>query len=104
MTDPALHMHLRALNRQVFNPTCIKHRNFDAHIATAKNCGTHWIKYMLSLALAETYNLPAPTSIRDDSIVGHTKTPPKYKDIPQIAVTHSHPHYLMRIPAVHSTL
>jgi len=104
MTRESLHLTKRALNRQLFNPTCIKHNNFDGHIATAKNCGTHWVKYMLSLALAEKYNLPAPESIRDDAIVGHTKTPPKYKNIPQIAITHSHPHYLMRLPAAHKAL
>lgn len=91
------HISLRAFNRQMFNPTCLKNRHFDGHIATAKNCGTHWIKYMLSLAIAEKFGLPEPAHIRDDAIVGHTKAPPKYKNIPQIAVTHSHPHYLMRL-------
>lgn len=96
----SFHLGRRAVNRQLFNPTAVKHRNFDCHIATAKLCGTHWIKYMLSLALAERYNLPPPDHIKDDSIVGHTKHPPRYKNIPQIAVTHSHPHYLLRIPGI----
>lgn len=98
------HLALRAFNRQLFNPTCIKHRDFDGHIATAKNCGTHWIKYMLSLALAERYGLPPPAHIRDDSIVGHTKNRPSHSHIPQIAVTHSHPHYLMRSRLVMNTI
>jgi|GEM_PF-1315191 len=90
----------RSFNRQVFNPTVIKHHQFDCHIATAKQCGTHWIKYMLSLVLCKIHDLPYPENIRADSVVGHTKTPPIYKDIPQIAVTHSHPHYLLRIPSI----
>jgi hypothetical protein len=98
------HLCARAANRQLFNPTVVKHRYFDCHIATAKLCGTHWIKYMLSLALAERYGLPPPTSIRDDSIVGHTKTPPRHKNIPQIGVTHSHPHYLLRALGVFDVL
>lgn len=101
---PDMHMRWRSFNRQMFNPTCIKNNHFDLHIATAKNCGTHWVKYMLSLALAERHAIPAPDNIRDDSIVGHTKTPPRYKNIPQIAITHSHPHYLMRLPAAHKIL
>ena len=89
---------LKSANRQLFNPTVIKHRQFDCHIATAKQCGTHWIKYMLSLILCEIYDLPPPSHVIEDSILGHPKTPPKYDHIPQIAVTHSHPHYLIHLP------
>lgn len=88
----------------MFNPSVIKHNHFDAHIATAKHCGTHWVKYMLSHVLAEIYNLPEPAHIRDDSIIGHPKNPPMHKDIPQIAITHSHPHYLMRFPAINDVM
>ncbi|MEM6811142.1 MAG: sulfotransferase domain-containing protein [Pseudomonadota bacterium] len=95
-----LQLFLKSVNRQTFNPTVIKHNQFDCHIATAKQCGTHWIKYMLSLILCEIYNLPKPNHIIEDNIIGHTKTPPRYDHIPQIAVTHSHPHYLLRLPNV----
>lgn len=101
---PEFYLARRAFNRQMFNPTCIRHGHFDGHIATAKNCGTHWVKYMFSLALAERYGLPPPAHIRDDSIVGHTKTPPIHAHIPHIAVTHSHPHYLMRSRLVMNTI
>ncbi len=93
-----LYLLARAGNRQLFNPTVIKHRQFDCHIATAKQCGTHWIKYMLSLVLCNLHSLPYPENIKADTVVGHTKTPPQYNQIPQIAVTHSHPHYFLRIP------
>jgi len=89
---------LKSANRQTFKPTLIKHRQFDCHIATAKQCGTHWIKYLLSLVLCEIYDLPLPEHVIEDNVVGHTKTPPRYDHIPQIAVTHSHPHYLLRLP------
>ncbi len=100
MNKQKLQLQTRALNRQLFNPTVIKHHQFDCHIATAKQCGTHWIKYMLSLVLCKVHDLPYPENIRADSVVGHTKTPPIYTHIPQIAVTHSHPHYLLRIPQI----
>lgn len=95
---------IKSANRQIFNPTVLKHHQFDCHIATAKQCGTHWIKYMLSLVLCEIHNLPPPSHIIEDNIVGHTKTPPKYNHIPQIAVTHSHPHYLLRIQNIQNIL
>ena len=59
---------------------------------------------MLSLVLAQIYDLPEPAHIRDDSIVGHPKNPPKFGQIPQIAITHSQPHYLMRFPAINELL
>lgn len=94
----------KSVNRQIFNPTVIKHRKFDCHIATAKQCGTHWIKYMLSLVLCDLYDLPPPNHIIEDNVIGHTKTPPKYTHIPQVAVTHSHPHYLLHIPHIEQLL
>lgn len=94
----------KSANRQIFNPTVIKHRQFDCHIATAKQCGTHWIKYMLSLVLCEIYDLEPPSHIIEDNIVGHTKTRPRYSHIPQIAVTHSHPHYLLRASNIENIL
>lgn len=99
-----LWMTLRTLNRQSFNTTCIKHRHFDVHLSTAKNCGTHWIKFLLSHVFSKVYDLPAPEDIRDERLIGHPKTPPQYPHIKQVAVTHSHPHYLMRIPALHKAL
>lgn len=88
----------RSMNRQIFNPTVVKHRQFDCHVATAKLCGTHWVKYMLSLVLCKLYDLPYPENIIADTVVGHTKTPPRYDHIPQVAVTHSHGHYLLHVP------
>ncbi|MEM6781829.1 MAG: sulfotransferase domain-containing protein [Pseudomonadota bacterium] len=93
-----------AFNRQLFNPTVIKHNRFDAHIATAKNSGTHWIKYTLSHVLVQMYDLPEPEHIMDDSIIGHPKSKPVYDHIPQVVITHSHPHYVMRVPAAYKTL
>ena len=101
MAFESLLFHAGALNRQLFNASALRHNQFDCHIATAKNCGTHFIKYALSHILSEIYDLAPPQHVRDDRIVGHTKTPPEYSHIPQIAVTHSQPHYLMRYDCIH---
>jgi len=100
MLNTSQKIFLKSVNRQLFNPTTIKHHRFDCHIATAKQCGTHWIKYMLSLVLCQIHDLPLPAHIMEDSVVGHPRTAAKYTHIPQIAVTHSHPHYLLHIPSV----
>ncbi len=99
-----LRFRLRCLNRGLFNPTTIRHRSFDGHIPSAKTCGSHWIKYMLSLLLAELFDLPAPEHIKSDAIIGHPKHPPIYPNIPRIVLTHSIAHHAMRLPFVHGAL
>lgn len=87
-------------NRQIFNPSVMKHNQFDGHIATAKHCGTHWIKYMLSHVLSQIHDLPPPQHVRDDAIIGRPRFPPQHGHTPQLVVTHSQPHYAMRIPSL----
>jgi hypothetical protein len=99
MTGPhaaALRFRLKCLNRGLFNPTVIRRRAFAGHVTSPKQSGTHWVKYLLSLVLAELYDLPAPEHIRSDAIVGHPKKPPRYPGIPQIVTSHNHAHYPMR--------
>jgi hypothetical protein len=64
--------------------------------------GTHWLKNMLSGILVKTHGLPEMQHIQDDSIIGHTKSPPKYTHIPQIVHSHGFPHALtLRVPFLH---
>lgn len=95
-TSDELRLRARSLNRGLFNPTTLRHRHFDGFIVSMHQSGTHWLKYMLGLTLAKLYDLPPPSQIQDDSIVGHTKSPPLYPQIPQIVHSHSIPHYLLR--------
>ncbi len=95
-TSDELRFRARSLNRALFNPPTLRHRHFDGFIASMHQSGTHWFKYMLGLTLAKLYDLPPPTHIQDDSIVGHPKSPPLYPQIPQIVHSHSIPHYLLR--------
>ena len=99
-----LRFRLRCLNRGLFNATIIRHRGIDGHITTARNCGSHWVKYMLGLLLAELYGLPNPEHIESNEIVGHPKHPPVYPQIPRIVLTHSTAHHAMRLPVVHRAL
>jgi hypothetical protein len=95
-TSDEWRLRARSLNRGLFNPATLRHRHFDGFIASMHQSGTHWIKYMLGLTLARLYDLPPPTRLQDDSIVGHPKSPPLYPQIPQIVHSHSVPHYLLR--------
>ena len=95
-TSDELRFRLRSLNRGLFNAQTLRRRHFDGLIASMHQSGTHWVKYMLGLTLAKLYDLPLPSYISDDSIVGHPKQPPLYAQIPQIGITHSNPHILLR--------
>ncbi|MDP6707535.1 MAG: sulfotransferase domain-containing protein, partial [Alphaproteobacteria bacterium] len=86
---------LHAQNRGWFNTTMLRRRRFDGAVCSLKNAGSHWVKYMLSLALAELHGLPAPEHIRSNAIVGHPKRPPAHSHIPQIVTSHSAAHHLL---------
>lgn len=102
MTKTDLTFALYTLNRRWTNGSLLFHRNFDGHIVSMQQSGSHWIKNQLASVLAQLYNLPPLAHIQDDSIIGHTKSPPKYKNIPQIVHSHGYPHGLtLKIPGLH---
>jgi hypothetical protein len=44
----------KVLNENWTNFSVLRHGAFDGVLVTSKNSGTHWLKYMLAVALAET--------------------------------------------------
>ena len=93
---------LHTLNRRLFNTTLLRRRNFDGHIVSLHQAGFHWLKNMLSFVLIEHYGLPPMTDIRDNSVIGHPRSPPVYNNIPRIVHSHSLPHLLtLKIPGIH---
>jgi len=90
-----------AFNRRWSNASLLTHRDADGHIVSMQQSGSHWIKNLVSHVLMQRYGLPPMAHIQDDSIVGHTHTPPKYKNIPQIVHSHGYPHALtLRVPGL----
>ena len=90
------------LNRRFFSPTLLRHRSFDGHIVSMHQSGFHWLKNMLSHILIATYKLPPMQHIQDNSVIGHTKSPPRYDFIPRIVHSHSQPHlFTLGLPFVH---
>ncbi len=85
------------LRRDVSNFALLKHRHFDGFLVTMQHSGTHWLKYMMSNALALQLGLPAPRFVHNDSsndFIGHPRHPRRYPDAPRLASTHSVPHAL----------
>lgn len=85
---------LRCLGRDLSNYALVKARNFDGFLVTGQNSGTQWIKFMLSLAIAQQYDVPPPKYFNNDysnDIIGNPKHKPKYEGLPRIASSHSIP-------------
>lgn len=72
----------------------------DGYLVTAKNSGTHGLRFMLSAAIASYLDLPAPTrSSGPDSndFIGHPKNGWKHEIAPRIGSSHNIPSRLMGI-------
>jgi hypothetical protein len=91
------------LNRDMFALSMLKYQNFQGYLITGQHSGTHWIKWMLSHAIAHHYGVPPPRYFdngSDDSndLIGHPKRPRRYPDLPRIASSHSIPPYPVQWP------
>lgn len=96
------YFHFHAWTRRWSNASLLRRRHFDGHIVSMRQSGTHWLKNMLAQIMVALYDLPPLSHIQDDSIIGHTKSPPVYKHIPQIVHSHGQPHGLtLRVPFLH---
>lgn len=72
----------------------LHYRHIDGFMVTAKNSGTHWLKYLISNALATELNLPRPrfaSGKTANDFVGNPKWPHKYPQAPRIGSSHNLP-------------
>ena len=72
-----------------------RHGAFDGFLVTSKNSGTHWVKYMLAIALADTYEVPRPQYFSEASVrpyIGWPKDDPTHAELPRLAFSHTIPH------------
>ena len=74
-----------------------RHGAYTGFLITSKNSGTHWVKYMLAIALADTYRVPRPAYFSEDAVrpyIGWPKDLATYPELPRLAFSHSIPHRL----------
>jgi hypothetical protein len=79
----------------------LSNRHVDGFLVTAKNSGTHWLRFMLSQGLARQYGLPAPlhsSGRASDDFIGHPKWGRKYPRVPFIGSSHNVPSALFAQP------
>ena len=94
MSDLAFRVH--GLNRHSTNLSLLKYYDFQGFLVTGQNSGTHWIKWMLSHAMAHRHGVAPPRYINNDSsndLIGHPKHERLHPHLPRIASSHSIPAY-----------
>jgi hypothetical protein len=105
MLDPEAKFALlaRSVHVDVSNFFLIQYRAVDGLIVTGKNSGTHWLRCMLSHALAAEHGLPPPerTSGRaSEDFIGHPRWPKKHAALPHLGSSHTLPAALSGAPLV----
>jgi len=94
-----LQFRIRVLRADLGNFFFIQHRHVDGFLVTAKNSGSHWLKFMLSAGLAHKHGLALPaysTGRQADSIIGHPKGKARIPGVKLIGTTHTIPSALTR--------
>jgi hypothetical protein len=72
----------------------LQYRMVDGFLVTAKNSGTHWLRFMLSAAIASHLGLPPPTHASgraSDTLIGHPRWPKTHPRAPRIGSSHNIP-------------
>jgi hypothetical protein len=96
MDDLIFRVH--GLNRHTTNLALLKYCDFQGFLVTGKNSGTHWIKWMLSHALARRHGVEPPRYFNNDpayELIGHPKHERIHPNLPRIASSHSIPAYAL---------
>lgn len=100
----------KVLRESWTNFSVVRHGAFDGVLVTSKNSGTHWLKYMLAVAIAEMHGIPYPEYFSEDAVrpyIGSPKDAVVYPELPRLAFCHTIPHRsaawgwahsLMRLP------
>ncbi|MEO1028059.1 MAG: sulfotransferase domain-containing protein [Pseudomonadota bacterium] len=80
------------------NFSFLRHGWLDGMLVSSKNSGTHWLKFMLSGALAEKYGIDWPPYYSEAGTARFIGSP-KHKDrepgLPKLAFSHTIPHRLI---------
>ena len=98
-TGADLAFRLHCLNRHSINLELLRHTDFDGFLITGQHSGTHWIKWMLSHAIAHHYGVPPPRYMNNSSsneLIGHPRHPRPYPALPRIASSHTIPPYALQ--------
>ena len=91
---------LHCLNRDNANLSLLKYTDYQGFLVTGQHSGTHWVKWMLSHAMAHHYKVAPPKYFNNphsNDLIGHPKHKRMYPDLPRIASSHAIPPTAMQL-------
>jgi Sulfotransferase domain len=88
------------LRHELGNLSLLKSRRCDGAIISMHQSGTHWLKFMLASAMAEHYAIPRPRYNHANDIIGGSKDPRRYAQIPHLRSSHTIAPLWLRSPYV----
>lgn len=92
--DEDLSDSLRGLHVDTSNFHLLQYRHVDGFLITGKNSGTHWLRFMLSCAIAEHFGCPPPalaSGDASDDFIGHPRRRPRWPATPWLGSSHNIP-------------
>jgi hypothetical protein len=92
--SPDLLLKFHNLETNINSFHLLQYRMVDGFLISAKNSGTHWLRFMISAALAHHFNLPPPrysTGPEADAFIGHPKRAARYDGPPRLGSSHNLP-------------
>ena len=99
---PRLRLALRELQGDLSSFHLLKYAGrVDGFLFSSKNSGTHWLRAMLSAAIASHLGLPPPTYSHGpeaDAYIRHPKKPARHRAAPRIGCSHTIPSRLSLLP------
>jgi hypothetical protein len=84
----------RAMLINLSNFHLIQYRDVSGFLVSGKNSGTHWLRYMLSHAMAQRYGMAPPSfssGRSSEDFVGHPRWPRKHPNLPFVSSSHNLP-------------
>jgi hypothetical protein len=87
----------KRLLKDFTNLSLLFRRNYDGHIVSMHQAGTHWLRNLIANVIVREYALPAPEHIRSDSVVGGQNKIPVHHG-PKIVQSHKIPGPLFSLP------
>ncbi len=72
----------------------------DGFLISGHNSGTHWLRFMLSAAIAHHLDLPRPaysSGPHSDVFIGHARHPRRFPEAPKIGSSHHMPSRLVAV-------
>lgn len=108
MSDIETGRHARKVWRETWtNFSVLRFGWLDGLLISSKNSGTHWLKYMLCVALADRFDIARPRYYSEqgtERYIGSPRVKLRHDELPKLAFSHTIPHRLLDFPIARTAI